>query len=207
MDHATPSNCEVQMRRIAESPTRQLGRHGMRPVGTMQAAFALCFIGTVASTLRGTVTHENPTLECALPGYPPFDGARAEASAPPAVDAPMYSIRRKVSAVFTLAEYKHRGILSAPYRQAIEAAVAQCRNIRIVGGTGSGKTTLIKAVIAQIVRTTPQHRLVIIDVTCVLQRAADIGCLCFAPRTPGSLARDAGQLAALINEAMPDVPC
>jgi hypothetical protein len=37
------------------------------------------FIATVASTLRGTVTRENPILECELP----LDGSRFEALIPP----------------------------------------------------------------------------------------------------------------------------
>jgi len=200
MDHATPSNREEQTRRVAESLKRQLAPfcpllaasdlvelmlnadgtvwaerlgQGMHPVGTMQTASAESFIGTVASTLRGTVTRENPILECKLPGYPPFEGARFEALVPPVVSAPVFTIRRKASAVFTLAEYEHQGIMSAPQRRAIEAAVAQRHNILIIGGTGSGKTTLANAVIAQIVRATPQHRLVIIEDTSELQCAAD----------------------------------
>ena len=68
----------------------------------MQPASAESFIGTVASTLRSTVTRENPILECELPAEPPFDGSRFEALIPPVVSAPVFTIRRKASAVFTL---------------------------------------------------------------------------------------------------------
>jgi type IV secretion system protein VirB11 len=200
MDQVTPSNREERTRRVAESLKRQLGPfcplltapdlvelmlnadgtvwaehlgQGMQPVGTMQAASAESFIGTIASTLRGTVTRENPVLECELPAYPPFEGARFEALVPPVVSAPVFTIRRKASAVFTFAEYEHQGIMSAHQRRAMEAAVAQRHNILIVGGTGSGKTTLTNAVIAEIVRAAPQHRLVIIEDTSELQCAAD----------------------------------
>lgn len=149
-----------------------LGRE-MQPVGAMPAASAESFIGTIASTLRGTITCENPVLECALPAYPPFDAARFEALVPPVVPAPVFTIRRKASAVFTLAEYEHQGIMSARQRRAIEIAVAQRRNLLIVGGTSSGKTTLTNAIIAETVRATPHHRLVIIEDTCELQCAAD----------------------------------
>jgi type IV secretion system protein VirB11 len=40
---------------------------GMSPVGQMHRASAESFIGTVASVLRGTITRENPILECELP--------------------------------------------------------------------------------------------------------------------------------------------
>jgi len=200
MDQVTPSNREEQTRRVAESLKRQLGPfcpllaapdlvelmlnadgtvwadhlgRAMQPVGTMHAASAESFIGTIASTLRGTITRENPVLECELPAYPPFEGARFEALLPPVVSAPVFTIRRKASAVFTLSEYEHQGIMSAHQRRAIETAVAHRRNVLIVGGTSSGKTTLTNAVIAEIVRATPQHRLVIIEDTRELQCAAD----------------------------------
>lgn len=200
MDQVTPSNRNEQTQRVAESLKRQLGRfcpmlaapdlvelmlnadgmvwaehlgREMQPVGTMQAASAESFIGTVASTLRGTITRENPVLECELPAYPPFDAARFEALVPPVVPAPVFTIRRKASAVFTLAEYEHQGIMSGRQRRAIEIAVAQRHNVLIVGGTSSGKTTLTNAIIAETVRATPHHRLVIIEDTCELQCAAD----------------------------------
>ena len=73
---------------------------GMAPVGTLPMASAESFIGTVASTLRSTVTRENPILECELPLEAPFDGSRFEALIPPIVPAPVFTIRRKASAVF-----------------------------------------------------------------------------------------------------------
>jgi type IV secretion system protein TrbB len=200
MDHNTPPQCDEQARRVAESLKRQLGPFcllleapdvvelmlnadgtvwaerlgdGMDAVGTLSSASAESFIGTVASTLRGMITREHPILECELPGYPPFEGARFEALIPPVVSAPVFTIRRKASAVFTLAEYERQGIMSAGQRCAIEAAVAQRQNILIVGGTGSGKTTLANAVIAEIVRASPHHRLVMIEDTSELQCTAD----------------------------------
>jgi hypothetical protein len=73
----------------------------MLQAGTMPPATAESFIATVASTLRGTVTRENPILECELP----LDGSRFEALIPPVVSAPVFTIRRKASAVFSLREY------------------------------------------------------------------------------------------------------
>ena len=200
MDEGKPSSREEQARRVAESMKRQLGplcplltEHGlvelmlnadgtvwadrlgreMSPVGTMQPASAESFIGTVASTLRSTVTRDNPILECELPAYPPFEGSRFEALVPPIVSAPVFTIRRKASAVLTLSEYERQGIMSARHRGAIESAVAERRNILVVGGTGTGKTTLANAIIDQMVRVAPQHRLVIIEDTSELQCSAE----------------------------------
>jgi len=51
--------------------------------------------------------------------------------------------------------------------------VTRRQNILVVGGTGTGKTTLANAIIDQIVQAAPQHRLVIIEDTSELQCAAD----------------------------------
>lgn len=140
----------------------------MQPAGTMPPAAAESFIATVASTLRSTITRENPILECELP----LDGSRFEALIPPVVSAPVFAIRRKASAVFPLHEYERQRIMTARQRQAIETAVSLRRNILVVGGTGTGKTTLVNAIIDHIPRTSPGHRLVIIEDTAEIQCAA-----------------------------------
>jgi type IV secretion system protein VirB11 len=146
---------------------------GMSVIGTMAAATAESFIATVASTLRGTITRDNPILECELPAEPPFDGSRFEAMIPPVVSGPVFTIRRKASAVFALFDYERAGIMTAEQRAAVEQAVRDRRNILIVGGTGSGKTTLVNAVLAEIASATPTHRLVVIEDTAELQCAAE----------------------------------
>jgi P-type conjugative transfer ATPase TrbB len=193
-DPGKTSTREEQTRRLAESMKRQLGsvcgllresdvvelmlnadgtvwvdRLGqpMQPAGTMPPATAESFIATVASTLRSTVTRENPILECELP----LDGSRFEALIPPVVSAPVFAIRRKASAVFPLEEYERRGIMTAGQRGAIETAVALRQNILVVGGTGTGKTTLANGIIDHMVRASPTHRLVIIEDTAEIQCA------------------------------------
>ena len=168
---AEPGLVELMLNADGTVWADRLGQ-GMAPVGRMPLASAESFIGTVASTLRGTVTRENPILECELPLEAPFDGSRFEALIPPVVPAPVFTIRRKASAVFTLQEYERQGIMSPRQRAAIEAAVAQRHNILVVGGTGTGKTTLTNAVIDHMVQAAPQHRIVIIEDTSELQCAA-----------------------------------
>lgn len=196
-DETRPTNREEQARRLAEALRRQLGAplcdllqapnvvelmlnadgtvwvehlgEPMRPVGRMAAATAEAFIATVASTLRGAVTRENPILECELP----LAGERFEALIPPVVSAPVFAIRRKASAVFTLEDYERQGIMTAVQRARLERAVDARENILVVGGTGSGKTTLTNALIDRIVRASPRHRLVIIEDTAEIQCTAE----------------------------------
>ena len=51
----------------------------------------------------------------------------------------------------------------------IEDAVCRRLNIVVVGGTSSGKTTFVNAVIDAIYRLTPSHRLIILEDTAELQ--------------------------------------
>ena len=133
---------------------------GMSPISTMPGPTAESLIATVASTIRSTVTRENPILECELPLAHPFDGARFEAVIPPVVSpGPVFTIRRKAAAVFTLDEYVSAGIMTTSQCTAIKRAIRDHKNILVVGGTGTGKTTLTNAILAYIAEVDALHRL------------------------------------------------
>jgi len=151
----------------------RLGK-GMSPVCYMAAPVAESLIATVASTIRSTVTRENPILECELPLASPFNGARFEAVIPPNVSpGPVFTIRRKASSVFTLDEYVTAGIMTPKQCAVIKRAVLQRQNILVVGGTGTGKTTLTNAILAYMAEGDSPDRLVIIEDTSELQCSAE----------------------------------
>ena len=151
----------------------RLGRE-MEPVCQMASAAAESLIATVASTIRSTVTRENPILECELPLAPPFCGARFEAVIPPNVSpGPVFTIRRKASAVFTLDQYVAAGIMTPRQCVAIKQAVRERLNILVVGGTGTGKTTLTNAILAYMAEVAATDRLVIIEDTSEIQCSAE----------------------------------
>jgi type IV secretion system protein VirB11 len=141
----------------------------MERVGTMTAMQAESLMGTVAASLRTTITRETPYLECELP----LDGSRFEALIPPIVSAPTFTIRRKATKVFTLADYVSSRIMTAHQRAAIERAVSERQNILVVGGTTTGKTTLTNAILRAIAEAAPNHRLVVIEDTAELQCTID----------------------------------
>lgn len=145
-------------------------RHGeqMKPVGTMSAGQAESLMGTVASTLNTQITAENPILECELP----LDGSRFEALIKPLVAAPTFTIRRKASHIFTLDQYVANGIMTPEQCSIIKKAIAEKKNILVVGGTSSGKTTLTNAIIDYMPICSPHDRLVIIEDTGELQSSA-----------------------------------
>ncbi len=137
-------------------------------IGTMTPAQGEAIIRTVAGSLGVTVTAQYPVVE----GEFPLDGSRFAGQLPPIVGAPTFAIRKKASAIFTLEQYVEGGLMTPAHRAVIAEAVAAHRNILVVGGTGSGKTTLTNAIIQEIVTQNPHERLVIIEDTGEIQCAA-----------------------------------
>lgn len=137
----------------------------MSYIGEISFSAAKSLIGTVASYLDTSVTVEHPILECELP----IDGSRFEALIPPVVTRPTFTIRKKAKKIFTLNDYVSSGILSQNQMEVLEQHIADRKNILVVGGTGSGKTTFTNAIIEGIVRITPAHRIVIIEDTAEIQ--------------------------------------
>lgn len=140
----------------------------MKRIATLRPAQAESIIKTVAGYHRKEVTRYNPILD----GELPIDGSRFAGQLPPVVSGPTFAIRRKALAIFTLDQYVEQGILSETHCAVIKEAVKAHRNILVVGGTGSGKTTLVNAIIAAMVENDPFERLLIIEDTGEIQCGA-----------------------------------
>jgi len=140
----------------------------MRCIGTLRPAQAQAIIETIAGYHGKEVTRSNPILE----GELPIDGSRFAGQLPPIVSAPTFAIRKKAVAIFTLDEYVNRQIMTPAQLEALMAAVRAHRNILVIGGTGSGKTTLVNAIIQEMVQQAPTERVVIIEDTGEIQCAA-----------------------------------
>jgi type IV secretion system protein VirB11 len=153
------------LERLGQPMTRQ---------GDMLRVRAEQIIMNIAGVLKVTVTAQNPILECEIP----YDGSRFEALIPPVVSSPSFTIRRKASRVFTLDEYVTSGTMTLLQKQVIEEAINPKegpefkQNILVVGGTGSGKTTLTNAILHSMAKITPHDRIVIIEDTAELQCSA-----------------------------------
>jgi type IV secretion system protein TrbB len=160
--------------------------HGFSRIGEMPAAQAASALGTIAAW-RGTVlNHERPILETELP----IDGSRFEGIVSPVVRRPVFAIRLRPRKIFSLDDYESDGILTDgtdPLNQlrrhdnfldgvrglkhgdVIRAAVCARKNILVVGSTGSGKTTLVNAILDSLARLTPHDRVISIEDTTELQ--------------------------------------
>ncbi|MBZ9776888.1 P-type conjugative transfer ATPase TrbB [Mesorhizobium sp. CO1-1-8] len=100
----------------------------------------------------------------------PETGERFEGLLPPVVAAPAFAIRKPAIAIFTLEDYVATGIMSVRQADALRQGVANRANILVAGGTSTGKTTLINALLAEVAKTA--DRVVIIEDTRELQCAA-----------------------------------
>lgn len=96
---------------------------------------------------------------------------RFQGVVPPIVSQPVFAIRKPASRIFTLADYEARGMMAPAQRSYIEQAVALRKNILVVGGTGSGKTTLCNAILQEVAQRFPKDRIAIIEDTLELQCA------------------------------------
>ena len=100
----------------------------------------------------------------------PETGERFEGLMPPVVAAPCFAIRRPAVAVFTLDDYVRARIIQPEQAELLRRAVHDRKNILVAGGTSSGKTTLVNALLAEVAKT--GERVVLIEDTRELQCAA-----------------------------------
>jgi P-type conjugative transfer ATPase TrbB len=145
---------------------------GRRDSGTRVGADqVLRFLHLVASSLATVLTTARPSIQAELPGGR-FLGARVQGFVPPLAAGPCFNIRKPPAVVYGLEEYVAAGTLSRLHRATLCSAVYERKNILVVGGTASGKTTLANALLLEITNAFPRHRIVILEDTVELQCAA-----------------------------------
>ena len=163
---------------------------GLADTGEMlSAADGERIVRLVAHHVGAEVHARSPRVSAELPET----GERFEGLLPPVVAAPAFAIRKPAVAVFTLDDYVAAGIMLAGQAQSLRDAVGQRRNILVVGGTSSGKTTLVNALLAEIAGS--DDRIILIEDVRELQ--------CAAPNTVALRTRDgAVTLTDLVRSAL-----
>ncbi len=124
-------------------------------------------IRLVATHIGRDATASAPIVSAELP----LGGERFEGVLPPISQGPCFSIRKPAAQVFSLDDYVSAGVMSPFIAEALRRGISQHANILVVGGTGSGKTTLANALLAEIART--GERIVLLEDTRELQCAAE----------------------------------
>jgi type IV secretion system protein VirB11 len=133
------------------------------PENARRAIYAVAYgVGDVCNESRPAISAELP-----------LTGERFQGVIPPLVKSPIFVIRKKAVRIFTLEDLLSQGVVSAEGLKVLREAVLSRKNILVVGGTDSGKTTFVNALLRVVEETT--DRIVILEDTQELQcRARDV---------------------------------
>jgi pilus assembly protein CpaF len=127
------------------------------------------------------------------------DGARIHVVLPPvAPSGPLVSIRRFPSRPLTMSDLRSRGMFDACDAATLVAAVEQRLTVGISGGTGTGKTTLLNALLGCV---GDGERVVIVEETPELQPPCRHA-VSLVARSPNSEGRGGVDLESLVRAAL-----
>lgn len=107
-------------------------------------------IKLVASLDDDIANSQHPMVATELPMH----GARFQGILPPVVEHPVFAIRKRANMIFSLDDYVQSGALSKILKVSLTEAVLARKNIMIAGGTGSGKTTFMNALLNELQTST-----------------------------------------------------
>jgi len=126
-------------------------------------------IELITGQARKVVNEDIPSISTEIVGY----GCRFQGELPPIVRNPQFNIRKKATKICTFNDYVSDGALDPFHRDYLEKAIKARKNILVVGGTGTGKTTFLNAVLEAIARISPDHRIISLEDLPELQCPAD----------------------------------
>jgi len=104
------------------------------------------------------------------------------------------SIRKHASAIFPLSRYVSEGRISEGAAEYLQEAIHDAKNILVAGGTSSGKTTFVNALIRELLEIAPNDRLIVIEDTQELQ--------CATTNKQNFVASDGVSMQKLLKTAM-----
>jgi type IV secretion system protein TrbB len=165
-------------------------KEGLADTGEhLSAADGERIVRLVAHHVGAEVHPASPRVSAELPDT----GERFEGLIPPVVAAPAFAIRKPAVAIFTLRDYAETGIMTVEQAEFLGKAVAQRLNVLVAGGTSTGKTTLVNALLAEVAKS--PDRVVLIEDTRELQ--------CKAPNLVALRTRDGvASLSDLVRSSL-----
>jgi pilus assembly protein CpaF len=118
------------------------GRIAPAHVRFTDGAHVLHVIDRILSPLGRRVDEASPMVDARLP-----DGSRVNAIIPPlSLQGPVLTVRRFGARVMTCDDLVRLGTLTGEMLELLKLAIVARRNILVIGGTGSGKTTTLAAI-------------------------------------------------------------
>ena len=133
------------------------------PENARRAIYAVAYgVGEICN-------EQKPSISAELPGT----GERFQGVLPPLTQSPLFVIRKKAVKIFTLHDLEAQGVLTSTGKENLRDAVLKRKNILVVGGTDSGKTTFANALLQVVAETS--ERIIVLEDTQELQcRANDV---------------------------------
>ena len=116
--------------------------------------------------LRFVAAENDKTLDAgnaSVSGRLPLWGARVQGVIPPAVERPTFAIRMPSRFVFSLEQYVEHGVITEAECAALCQLIVDEKTILIAGGTGSGKTTFLNAMLRKLAELTEARVMIIED--------------------------------------------
>lgn len=133
----------------------------------LEASEAERIIRLVASHIGQECHRDRPVVSAELPET----GERFEGLLPPVSPSPCFAIRKPAKVLYRLSDYVDAQIMTPLQAKALRGAVEAQKNIVVVGGTSSGKTTLVNALLAEVAAS--GDRVILIEDTRELHCAAE----------------------------------
>lgn len=141
---------------------------GIVEVGNMPEVDAESFLQAIAAYKGVELSAYKAKLEGNLPKRPPFRGERIQAMIPPiSPDGVTFTIRKKSLLKLTMNDWIEQGSLTPGQALQIDNAIISetPKNILIIGGTGTGKTTFFNSILQRVIELQPKTRFMIIEDT------------------------------------------
>ncbi|GHV53234.1 conjugal transfer protein TrbB [Synergistales bacterium] len=127
---------------------------------TISAEKLTAALGTVAAMSGKELNSSKPKISAKLP----LDGSRVEGTIPPlSPDGPSVCIRKHASTIFPLSKYVDEKRIPKVAAEYLADSIRNAKNIVVAGGTSSGKTTFVNALIREMFAMVPQDRLLVIE--------------------------------------------
>ena len=137
----------------------------------MEPAWTKQIIISVAALTNQILPEEMPILSAELPDTELFSSSRFQGNLPDVVPGPTINIRKHPKKILSLEDYVRQGTLTEEQYGIIIEGIHNKKNIIAAGGTKSGKTTFLNAILGEISKL--DDRVIMIEDTPELRCSAD----------------------------------